>query len=157
MAKSRKPERFLLKVVRGGLHPADGYTQSRLREKGYHVGDVVLATISKPRRPKFHRLAHVFAKMVADNIDEFDGMDPHSVLKRLQYESGIGCEEMGAKVPGVGYVMIRIPKSLSFSSMDDGEFKTIFSGLARHVAQQYWHGLDEEQIHMMAETMPDET
>lgn len=154
--KRKKPERFLLSIVNGGMRPADGYTQSRLRAKGYHVGDVVLATLSKPRNPRFHRLAHVFAKMVTDNIDEFTGMDPHSVLKRLQWESGIGCEEIGVKVPGVGYAQVRIPRSLSFASMEQGEFTETFRGLARHVAENYWKGLTEEQIELMAETMPGE-
>lgn len=155
-AKRKKPEKFLLRVVKNGFESADGYTKSRLREKGYNVGDVVLASLTKPRRPKFHRLGHAFGKLVADNIDEFNGMDAHAVLKRLQWEANVECDVMGVKVPGVGFVEVRIPSSLSFASMDEGTFKTLFHGLAWHVAENYWPDLTAEQIEEMASCMPDE-
>lgn len=156
MTAKRRPERFALRVVRGALQPADGLTEARLRAKGYRVGDIVFAEIKKPRRPAFHRLAHAFGHLVSDNIEDFEGMDPHKVLKRLQWESGIGCETLGVKVPGVGFVETRIPISLSFESMDDGEFEEVFRGLCRHVAKVYWPELDEDQIAAMAEVMPGE-
>jgi len=146
----------MLRVVKGALQPADGYTAQRLRAKGYHIGDILSARLSKPRNPGFHRLAHAFGRLVAGNIDDFHGMDAHAVLKRIQWESGIGCEELGVKVPGVGFAVIRIPKSLSFASMDDGEFRELFRGLARHVAENYWPDLSPEQIEQMAATMPGE-
>lgn len=152
----RRPERFALRVVKGGMQPADSLTASRLRDKGYRVGDIVFAEIKKPRSPRFHALAHVFGQMVADNIEDFGGMNPHQVLKRLQWEAGTGCETMGVKIPGVGYHEIRIPRSLSFETMDDGEFREVFRGFARHVAQTYWPDLDEDQIMQMAEVMPGE-
>jgi hypothetical protein len=152
----RRPERFALRVIKGALQPADSLTEGRLRAKGYSVGDIVFAEIKKPRRPRFHRLAHAFGQMVADNIEEFEGMDPHKVLKRLQWESGVGCETIGARVPGVGFVEVRIPQSLAFESMDDGEFAETFRGLARHVAETYWPDLSPEEIEQMAEVMPGE-
>lgn len=155
-SKRKKPERFLLSVTKGGFIPADGYTQSRLKAKGYKCGDVVLAQLNKPRSARFHRLAHYFGKLVSENIDEFSESDPHQVLKRIQLESGIGCEEIGIKVPGIGYTTVRIPKSLSFADMDAGEFEEVFKGLARHVAKMYWHSLTEEQISEMVEAMPND-
>jgi hypothetical protein len=91
--------------------------------------------------------------MLADNIDEFTGLEPHSILKRIQYEANIGCDEIGAKVPGVGFVMIRMPKSLSFESMDQAEFEEVYRGMCRYIAENYWHGMTEEQIAEMAEVM----
>ena len=155
-ATKRRPERFALHVVKGGMQPADGLTASRLRDKGYRIGDLLFAELKKPRNPGFHRLAHSFGKLVCDNIDDFNGMNPHRALKRLQWESGIGCEEMGVQVPSVGYATVRIPLSLAFESMDDGEFREIFTGLARHVAERYWPDLTPEQIERMAEVMPGE-
>jgi hypothetical protein len=152
--KKRKPERVLLRVVRGALEPADGYSASRLRAKGYHIGDVVLANLTKPRSPGFHRLAHRLGGLVAQNIEGFDGMDHHKVIKRLQWESGIGCEVMGAKVAGVGFVEVRIPLSLSFESMDETEFRDVMRGLCRHIAQEYWPDMTPEQIEQMAAAMP---
>lgn len=149
----RRPERHALRVVKGGLTPADSLTQSRLRQRGYRVGDVVFAEIRKPRNPRFHRLAHAFGRLVAENIDAFEGMDPHAVLKRLQWEANVGCEEMGVEVPGAGFAMIRIPRSLSFESMGQGEFHEVVRGMCRHVAQRYWPTLTPEEIEHMATVM----
>jgi len=154
--KKSKPERVLMRVVKGGIVPADGYTAMRLREKGYAIGDILLATFTKPRNPKFHRMAHRFGKLCADNIVDFDGMAAHDVIKRMQYEANIECNLMGVRMPGVGFVEVRIPRSLSFASMDEGAFKTLFRSLARYVAENYWPDLSEDQIAEMAEVMPDE-
>ena len=154
--KNKRPERFLLRVVKGGFQPADGYTESRLREKGYRVNDVLLAALVKPRNPKFHRMMHVFGKMVADNIDEFSGMDAHSVIKRIQYEANVECDHIGVKVPNIGFVEVRQPRSLSFASMDEGDCKETYRGLARYVAMEYWPDLSEARIAEMSEVMPDE-
>ena len=140
----------------GALVPSDGITAGRLRERGYKTGDIVMAEVRKPRNPGFHRLAHAFGAMVADNIDSFAGMDAHRALKRLQWESGIGCDEMGVQAPGVGFVMVRMPKSLSFASMEQGEFHEVIRGLARHVADTYWPDLSPEEVERMAEIMPEE-
>lgn len=152
-ALKRRPERIALRVAKGCLRPADGLAEARLRAKGYHIGDIVFAELKKPRNPGYHRLAHVLGTMVADNIDEFTGMDCHSVLKRLQMESGIGCEEIAYRVHGMTVVQ-RIPLSLSFESMDESEFRAVFSGLCRHISATYWPTLTAEEIASMIELMP---
>lgn len=145
----------MLRVAKGVLEPADNYSLGKLRDRGYHVGDILAAELRKPRNPGFFRLAHAFGKLVADNIDEFSGMDAHSVLKRLQIEANVGCDEMLLNLPGVGKMVYRMPQSLSFDTMDDGEFREVYMGMCRHVAERYWHGLSAEQIAAMAETMPE--
>jgi hypothetical protein len=148
-------ERIMLRVTKGALEPADNYSRERLRERGYRVGDVLASDLRKPRNPAFFRLAHAFGKLVADNIEEFSGMDAHSVLKRLQIEANVGCDEMLLNLPGVGKVVYRMPQSLAFDSMDDGQFREVYMGMCRHVAERYWSGLSAEQIAAMAETMPE--
>ena len=149
-------EKILLKVAKGSLEPADGLAQARLRERGYRVGDILSVALTKPRNPAYHRYAHQLGKLLIENLDEFRSMNPHDVLKRLQYESGIGCEEAGVQVPGVGLATVRWPKSLSFASMDQGEFEEVLFGLCQHVAEQYWTGLDAEGVAELAEAMPRE-
>jgi hypothetical protein len=149
----RRPEKFPLRVIKGGFAPADPSAASRLRDRGYRVGDLLFVEFKKPRNPRFHRLAHAFGRLMAENVDQFEGMDAHRVLKRLQWESGEGCEEMGVMVPGVGHALVRIPLSLSFESMDEGSFKEVFRGLCRHVAEHYWPSLTAEQIEDMAGVM----
>ena len=152
----RRRERLALRVVKGSLIPADAYTQSRMRERGYKVGDLVFAEIIKPRNPKFHRLAHRIGSLCAQNIDSFSGMDAHKVLKRLQWEANIGCEEIGVQVPGVGLAMMRWPQSLGFESMEEGEFHEVTRQFCRHIASAYWKTLSPEQIEEMAESMVEE-
>lgn len=155
MSAKRRPERIALRIVRGGFTPADDISVARLRAKGYNVGNVVFAEIKKPRSPGFHRLAHRIGCLVAENIDAFTGMDAHAVLKRLQWESGIGCEEVGVQVPGVGMASVRWPLSLSFESMEEGEFREVVTGLCRHISDKYWPSVSPEQVERMAESWVD--
>lgn len=152
-AKKRRPERFPLRIVKGGFIPADQSTVARLRERRFSSGDIVFAEFRKPRNPKFHRLAHALGRLVAENIEQFEGMDPHRVLKRLQIEANVGCDEMAIYVPGVGKCLHLAPRSLSYESMDQGEFHEVIRGFCRHIAQTYWPDLSPEQIEQMAGVM----
>jgi len=152
----KRPERIAMIVQKGGLSPADGLSQSKLRSRNYHIGDQVFIEVKKPRNPKFHRKAHAFGELVAENIDSFHGYDSHRALKRLQMESGVGCEEMGYMLPGHGMVTVRVPQSLSFESMEQGEFEELYKAMCQTVSDRYWPELDEEQIESMAECMINE-
>lgn len=156
MAIKNRPERFLFRFIKGGIAPANGYTAKRVRERGYRVGDEVLVTIAKPRSTGYHRLFHQFGALVADNIEAFERMDAHSVLKRLQLESGLGCDEILIKLPSIGMVPYRIPKSIGYGNMDQGEVEELFKGIARYVVKTYWPTLDESQIEALAGAMPDD-
>ncbi|WP_165856750.1 DUF1367 family protein [Marinobacter sp. JSM 1782161] len=151
--RHRRPERFPLRVKKGGFVPADVSARARLRDKGFRTGDLVFVEFRKPRNPRFHRLAHALGRLCSENIDAFTGMDPHQVLKRLQIEAQIGCEEMAIVVPGVGKCLHLIPRSLGFESMDDGEFHEVIAGFCRHIAKNYWPTLEPEKIEEMAGLM----
>lgn len=152
----RRKERVLLTVAKGALVPADAWSARRLRERGYNIGDSVLAELTKPRNPGFHRLAHQFGVMCVENIEAFEGMDSHAVLKRLQIEANVGCDEIALQFPGVGPCTYRVPRSLSYETMDQGEFSEAIRGMCRHVAKTYWRGLSAEQIERMAGVMVSE-
>jgi hypothetical protein len=146
-------ETLMLRVEKGRLVPADSYTVARIRERGYHVGDVLSAKLRKPRNPGFHRLAHAFGRLVAENIEAFSGMPAHSVLKRVQLEADIACDEMALNFPGIGPCTYRIPQSLSFESMDEGRFREVFKAMCDYIAEKYWHSLTSDQIEEMAGVM----
>jgi hypothetical protein len=148
-----KREKILLRVDKGALVPVDGLAQQRLRERGYNIGDVLSADLTKPRNPRFHRLVHAFGHMLVENLEEFDGLDAHAVLKRLQIEGGIACDEIPLKIPGVGAVHYRVPRSLSYASMDDGEFHEVFSAMCKYTAKRYWPEMTPAQIDEMAQMM----
>ena len=113
MAEKRRPERIALRIDKGCLRPADGLSQERLRERGYRVGDVVFATLEKPRNPGFHRLAHALGKLVAENIEDFEGMSATPRLRGCNSRRTSACEEIAYRINGMSVIQ-RIPRSLSF-------------------------------------------
>ena len=152
MNTKRRRERIMMRVVKGGLAPADDYSTEALRARKYKVGDIVSAEVSKPRNPGFHRLAHRIGSLCAANIDAFTGMGAHEVLKRMQLEARIGCDEVGYKLPGYGYVTQFVPRSLSYESMSEDEFRPIVKAFCDHISREYWPSLTPEKIEEMAES-----
>lgn len=156
--RRKQPERLLLTVGKGALLPGDGYTQMRLRQRGYKLGDILLADLRKPRNPGFHRLAHRLGVLVASNIEEFAGLDAHQALKRLQIEGNIACDELPVFLTLFDQrlkVNQRIPRSLSYASMDEGEFREVVQAFCRFIVAEYWPELTPEQVERMAEAMPE--
>lgn len=153
---AKKPEKLPFTVIKGALAPADGYVAKRMRERGYRIGDTLMTVLTKPRNPGTHRLAHRIGVMCNQNLPGFEELTAHQAIKRLQLESGVACDEIGAMMPNVGMTMVRIPRSISYESMDEGEFREAVLGICRHIAAQYWPGLEPEQVAEMADTMPDE-
>lgn len=115
--KAQKPK-HALRVIKGGYTPADSGVAAKLRGR-HRIGDIVFVTFTKPRNPKFNRYVHAFGKIISENVQGFEGLDSHSVLKRLQVEHSIACEEIQIVMPGIGPCIYRIPMSLSFESMDE--------------------------------------
>lgn len=146
----RTKERTLWLIAKDRLEPLDDFTRQQMRAKGYRVGDIVAAEVTKPRNPGFHRLAHQIGSLLAENIEAFADMDSHAVLKRLQIEANVGCDEIAINFPGIGPCTYRIPRSLSFASMDDGEFHTVIAALCRYVSRTYWPTCPPERIEAMA-------
>lgn len=150
---SSKREKVYLRVAKGALIPADPYAASVLRDRGYHIGDLLAADLTKPRNPKFNRLVHQLGQLVVANIDAFAGLDAHTAIKRLQIEGKVACDEIGIMVPGYGMVIQLIPRSLSYQSMDEGEYQKAARGISRAIAERYWPDSTPEAIESMATCM----
>jgi hypothetical protein len=75
------------------------------------------------------------------------------VLKRLQWEADIACDVMPVMMDGLVAAEVRIPLSMSFDAMDEGEFTEVFTGFCRHIVDRYWPSMTVEQIQEMAEMM----
>lgn len=146
-------EKILLRVEKGALVPAHDAAREALRARGFKVGDVLLADLTKPRNAGFHRLAHAIGRLVSENVQAFDGMDGHAALKRLQSESGLQCDARMLDLPGFGVAMMVTPKSIAFDAMDEGEFRGLIRGLCRFIAQKYWQSCTPEEIERMAQAM----
>jgi hypothetical protein len=143
-------KRHALRVIKGGYAPADYSTAAALRKR-HKVGDLVFAEFRKPRSPGFHRLAHALGGVLAENLDAFAHLDAHTVLKRLQVEGDIACDTIPMSIPGVGPVEYRIPRSLSFESMDEDEFRDVIQSMCRYVSKRYWPSSTPDEIERMAE------
>ena len=148
---SKKPEKISLRIIKGGLQPADKYAESRLREKNYRIGDIVGAQITRLRNPKFHRMIHGIGELCAHQIERFKGLNGHEVIKEIQLEADIKCSKEDFNVPGLGKITRTTAESISFENMDEAEFQELALNLCRHVSATYWPDLSPEQIQMQAD------
>jgi hypothetical protein len=148
-------QKITFRVTRGALVPADDEATELLKAKGLKIGDVVQVDLTKQRNPRFHRLAHAIGRLCSENIDFFAGMDAHAVLKRLQLESGLECNEQVAKLPDGTQYLIRQPQSIAFGKMDEAQFKALVAGLCSWIAARHWPTLTADQIEQMADAMVD--
>lgn len=153
--KKQKPERIALRMVDGKLVPADPWAEKQFQAKRIKEGDIVLAAISKLRSKGLNRLVHRIGKLCVENIEDFRYADAHGVIKRLQIEANIACDEIGVLLPGMGMMIYRVPRSIAFDSMDEAEFRDVGRALCRYIAKRYWSGLEPEQIERMAGSMVD--
>ncbi|MDL2424914.1 hypothetical protein M2C68_20165, partial [Pseudomonas sp. BAgro211] len=64
-----------------------------LKERGYREGDKVRAELKQPWDLVKHRRVHRLGQLVARSLDKFQGMDAHSVIKKLQGDAGVCCQE----------------------------------------------------------------
>lgn len=147
--------KIMCRIVKGAIQPADKYAAEKLRARNFKVGDIVAVEVTRPRNPGFHRLAHHIGQLMVDNIDDFALCAAHGALKRMQLEAGIACEEMMIRMPGIGAVVHRTAKSLSYESMGQEEFHNVVQAFCRHISKQYWPQLSEDKILEMAKAFVD--
>jgi hypothetical protein len=147
-----KREKIYFRVSKGALIPADPYAASVLRERGYRMNDLLAADLTKPRNPKFNRLVHQLGQLVVANIDAFAGLDAHKAIKRLQIEGKVACDEIGISTD-FGQMLYIVPRSISYASMDEGEYQQAARGISRTIAERYWPDATPEAIEKMATCM----
>ncbi|MGX1201119.1 hypothetical protein [Marinobacter sp. MBR-105] len=187
MSKPKTTEpKYALQVVKGGFVPADDETLAALKRTPLKIGSLVLADLQIPRNPMFYRRAHKFAQVCRDNIEAFHGLTEHSILKRLQLETGFACEpvtvpaelfwgeisgliraavgaeadcaleQIGALLKDERVTAFK-PASLAFGNMDESEFKAMFEGFCNYIAEKYWPDLTAAEIDALSAFMPEHT
>lgn len=137
----------------GAFVPLHDIDRRLAKERGYRAGREYRLEIKQSRNAAFHRLAHLIGHLLMDNVEAFRDLDPHATLKQVQLELGICCEtvEMGAtpvvkalldaaetvlgagarKVlaavrPEIRTILVKVPQSLAFDSMEEGDFALFF-------------------------------
>lgn len=138
--------RVLFRVVKGGLQPADDFAVKEMRKRQYSIGDLVTGDIRKPRNPQFHRKAHAVGQFCIENTDRFENHDAHAVIKRLQLETGLECDETAVCFDGKAEVSHRVPRSLSFASMSEEAFSVLYNGICNYLSKTYFQGMSKARI-----------
>jgi hypothetical protein len=161
--KARRPKKPVYVEVRqlmvpetgelvGALVPRYACDRRAMRERGYHVGLELRAELKAARNPGFHRLAHAIGSLVVDQIPEFEGLDAHEAVKRLQRETGVCCESMEIDLGPLGKVPVSVPRSIAFDEMSEDEFQQLVRAIFALIARRYWPQLDaagvEELVRM---------
>lgn len=164
MKKKRVPVRAYFEVRRL-VDPETGYyhgclvprhqVDRNMLNRVLRVGDVVRLPVQKPRNERFNRLVHGLGTLVSQQVEGFEGLDSHSVIKRLQAESGVMCEPAVYDLAGLGKLTRNEPRSLAFDEMDEGEFHLFWQGICAHLVKTYWPTLDEHAIESMIDLMPE--
>ncbi|EIY2513865.1 TPA: hypothetical protein ACRMDF_002743 [Pseudomonas aeruginosa] len=142
--------------VRLALVADSGIDKFLLKERGYRAGAKVRAELKQPRDVRKHRLVHRLGQLVARNVDGFQGMDAHSVIKKLQGDAGVCCSSEYFDLGGLGRVSRLVPESLAFDEMPEERFLEFWRGICQHLIEHYWTGMSEEQIGDMINMMPEE-
>ena len=140
-------------VQKGALVPAGDRDRQTLRDMGLGLGEIVHAKVHQPRNPRFFRLAHQLGELVRQNVEGFELLSAHQVIKRFQLESGVQCDEMQVRLPGVGPAQVRVPRSIAYENMDESEFREMMRALSAHVSAEYWPDCSPEQVEQMAGVM----
>lgn len=133
--------------------PYSPIDQRLMNERKYRTNDVVRATFAHPRSIEFHRLVHQLGTIVRENIEGFEHLDSHAVIKRLQSESGVECDVQKVSV-GPFTVTVNVPRSIAFDCMDESAFRRLMAGLCEYIVARYWPLMTAEQVSDMAELMP---
>lgn len=118
---------------RYGLFAMDDVARSQMAERKMHNNSEWKCEVKQVRNVGFWRLIHKLGMWLAENHEDFDGLDGHGAIKELQQRSGIGCEVTRSQIrDNDGTLLYTVvsyrPLTLAFDLMDEGEFKMLWSG-----------------------------
>ena len=120
----------------GKLTPATDEAEAWLRK--IKPGDVIDVDVVRPRSQSFHRLFFAMLKIVSDNMDNCSIDNLLDVIKL-----GIGHTRI-IELPGGAFYAI--PKSISFSAMDQDTFSAFFTKSVDYVIADILPGIDRDAL-----------
>lgn len=148
----RNPNAAVMLVVtpEGTFAPASEAARQICRSRKLHAGVELIAYLYQVRSAEQWHKAHGLGCALAEHVDGFEGLGGHAALKKLQADSGIGCEIETFDLPGLGKITRSKPMSLAFDEMSEDEFQAIYSLMLEYVRKTYWPGLDESGMSGLA-------
>lgn len=118
------------------LWPADTFTREWIASQAPDTLHWV--TAHKPRSPQYFRAIHKLCVFLGHHVEKFSRINAHAILKRLQLESTLYCDETFLTIKGFGEVRHLIPQSIGFDNMDESEFRAFFDALSDHIREVHW-------------------
>ena len=122
----------------GGLSPADDHARKVLAK--IEQGKQVSVEYKQPRNGPMHRRYWALAQMVYDNSDTYGSAE--QVSDHLKILAG-WCTSVASKGTGEVYLL---PKSISFSAMDQGEFDDFWVRVVKAVTEHLIPGVTSTEI-----------
>jgi len=124
-----------------GLVPADDEARDLLRS--IKPGATVGLELSRPRNIRFHRLYWGLCSTIASAI----GAQSENVSDVIKLRSG------HFTVVATKAERLRLPKSISFAKMDQGEFKAFFEQACRVVCEEFLPHMKPSELTKQIEQM----
>lgn len=132
-AKERRP--LFLKRSLAGLVPADHSSEEMLNR--IPLGEVVRATVRRPRNMKHHRLYWSMLTLICDNLDRVKPETLHDLIKLRT-----GHVRVFQTVKGP----VEMPGSISFDAMDQAAFREFFDRAVDFIVTDVMPALDRDDL-----------
>lgn len=141
----------------GAFIPDGPIARNECRDRKFRVGQKVLVSFHKLRNWGTDKHAHNIGKLLRNNLDAFSGYhNNHDVLKFLQIEGNIACDQIGGTDKDGNDIIYKIPRSLRHEEMDEDEILQVINKMYQFVSERYWPEMTPEAVQEMAEMFGDE-
>lgn len=121
-----------------GLTPADDQARKVLAK--VEQGTVIRIEYKRPRNGPMHRRYWALCQMVYDNSEDYGSAEQVSDLLKILAGH---CTQVASKATGEVFL---IPRSISFSAMDQDEFDQFWGRVVKAVCEHLLPGVTQPEI-----------
>ncbi len=129
--------KIYLKKNLSKLEPADSEASEVLKK--WKQGEVLSCDVKKPRNYEFHKKAFALFNLVYENQDRYNTLE--DILTEIKLRTGHYQEHITVKG-----VVVYVPKSISFASMDETEFNVFYNKAVNIVLKYFIPDTTREEL-----------